>query len=115
MIKGNIASIDTKQNSMLVGDTHFIHTYSKRSDVEEIQTGDPVGLIDECGLTIADGTSSEIEAIGIALNDSPKDTQESVSVIVFGQVKKSEVNLLEDPQLWQAVVKSLRHNGVYLV
>ncbi len=112
MIKGNVASFDMSEKTILVGDVYFVQTYNKRSDTEEIKTGDVVGLIQEEGLAKADG--STIEAIGIALSDSPKKTNDAVNVVVFGKVKKSEVHFADDDTKIP-LLKNLRGNGIYLV
>lgn len=115
MIKGNVGSLTIEEKSILVGSNHFINVFGKDYDGIEIKIGDPVGFYPKEGLQPATGMQQGMEVLGIALNDSPKGTKESVSVVVFGQVRRSDVRLPVEPQLIDDVVKSLRHNGVYLV
>ncbi len=118
MINGNVGTVTIKtERSLLTEDPHIVISYTTiNSEMsgpgDGIRRGDPV-VID--GGTLWKG---EVEPIGIALDSVGSDeplAEYPIRVVVFGVVRKEELQKLNPASCTPNIIEGLRQEKVYIV
>ncbi len=114
MIKGNIGTVTIGTKTILVGSNHLVVSYPVKDDLEGVVIGAAVKLNDGKVEHIAADTDDAIGVVYQGVAGKTKDA--TVSVVVFGAVKKNEVVFTKDATACtQQLVEKLRKNGVYAI